>query len=358
MDVDEDNGTRKEIYNQYMVLTGCVVYRALRAFQNDWTKLVGTAMYRTGLDILGALLNTPGIVMADFKVPLHEVVDTRTYNLAQLVQSDLEVCSDFHAVDLSTRLVVPMDSSTFCALSFQNDPSRVRDANHWITALDIPASESGMGKVVLKAPPGSTDFITMGGSCLQHEWTCGTAMVPPGAITHAHCDYNGATTVCVHVSGRKLWCFWDATPENLDFVVRNGYPGNENGLDCIKHLTGLRVKFFDDTQEAFALPPFTIHMVLTLTASIHFGGPIYEWKNAGTSLDHIEHVLQMAENNLQPSYRDILHGTLDNDLANWMECASALKRKLSSQERTEFHERCRELKRKAGVCLIYSPRQA
>lgn len=338
------------LYGRTISLTGHTVHRTLKAFRQEWSKIKGTASYQTGLDILDALVAQPQLHLADFEVPFGDVVDTKGLNPDTLIWVDLNVSSDFRAVDLATRQITDIDSETWTSLQWRNTPDTPSADNRWITVLDLPATESGLGRIILKAPPGTTDFVTQPGRCEQHEWTCGTAMCPAGAITHAHWDYMGASTVCAHLSGRKLWCFWPYTPENSEFLLQCNEPGSANTIKCIRNLTGLRLMFFENKPTAFCVPPFTIHAVLTLTSATHFGGPTYEWKHAHEAVDRIEHSLKTSIPGLTAAYRLVLCEEIDACLGLWAECAASAKSpSITSAERTSFRQRCLELQRLARV---------
>jgi len=102
-------------------------------------------------------------------------------------------------------------------------------------------------------------------------------LTPAGAITHPHIDYQGASQLMYHISGRKLWLTWPATTRNikilLDRELRHGNPMET--AEAIEVLEGLELYLLDETQEAFYLPGGTIHAVISLTTCCHAG--LYLW---------------------------------------------------------------------------------
>jgi hypothetical protein len=140
---------------------------------------------------------------------------------------------------------------------------------------EIPATPDGFGRLRFKVPPRFGNFTSRKG-LPQHAFHISATVTPAGFCTDAHLDYFGACSLLAHFEGAKIWITCPRSPHNAaifdrpDIVLGNNLPI----LQMLHQAEQLSCQIID-TPCAFALDAFEYHAVISLSNSIHMGGPVY-----------------------------------------------------------------------------------
>jgi hypothetical protein len=146
---------------------------------------------------------------------------------------------------------------------------------------DLPFHPNGSGKCKISLAPDILDLAVMDKDDAKGTWS--STFCPPGTITDIHSDYHGGSQVIFGISTKKLWLFWPPTEKNLMWLSKHNLKSNTGAvtLEAIHHLEGLTL-LYQQGRQAFFMPPFHIHAVLTFAVSAHSGTAIWDynaWKN-------------------------------------------------------------------------------
>jgi hypothetical protein len=140
---------------------------------------------------------------------------------------------------------------------------------------DVACTESGVRSVQVPyelSEPGDLWTNIEEGIELRLSTSC----VPGGNLTDMHVDAHVLYQYMVHITGLKVWLFWPPTDRNLR-IMRTTFPEANlqepyEWMDFAKKLEQPELLVTGPNPVHFVLPPSTIHSVLTLTPSMHFGG--------------------------------------------------------------------------------------
>jgi hypothetical protein len=146
---------------------------------------------------------------------------------------------------------------------------------------DLPSHPNGTGKCKITLPRRLLDLAVTDTEDAKGSWS--STFCPPGTITDIHTDYHGGSQVIIGISTKKLWLFWPPTEKNLRWWSNHNLRTTTSHitLEAIHSLEGLTL-LYQQGRQAFFLPPFHIHAVLTFEVSAHSGTAIWDygaWKD-------------------------------------------------------------------------------
>ena len=149
------------------------------------------------------------------------------------------------------------------------------------TVPDIPFHPDGSGKCGIGLVKRFLEFAVTDTDTADGSWS--SSFCPPGAITDLHWDYHGGSQIILGISTKKLWLFWPPTEKNLAWWSKHNLrpTSSSTTLEAIHNLEGLTV-LYQRGRQAFFMPPFHIHAVLTFEVSAHSGTPVWDyntWKD-------------------------------------------------------------------------------
>ncbi|KIM79879.1 hypothetical protein PILCRDRAFT_823068 [Piloderma croceum F 1598] len=231
--------------------------------RTDWNSapLHYLPRFRDGSMILDALAPTMEHIVADLILAKHEDLNIINQEIGHRTQSHKE------------QVLVSMWTAAYA--SSENSNIKL------FTIPDIPfhpdsSGKCGIGLVKRFLKLAVTDTDTANDSWSLSFW-------PPGAITDLHWDYHGGSQIILGISTKKLWLFWHPTEKNLAWWSKhNLHPtSSSTTLETIHNLKGLTF-LYQQGQQAFFMPPYHIHAVLTFEVSTHSGTLVWDyntWKD-------------------------------------------------------------------------------
>jgi hypothetical protein len=156
---------------------------------------------------------------------------------------------------------------------------------------DLPFHEKGSAKCDINLPKCFLERAVVDAENGKDTWS--TTFCPPGSITDIHWDYHGASQVMLGISTRKLWLLWPPTQKNLEWWRKHNtrQATGSDTLEAIQKLEGLNV-VYQKGRQAFLMPPFHLHAVLTFEVSAHCGTAIWDhdsWKNTARQVTEWEY---------------------------------------------------------------------
>jgi len=90
-----------------------------------------------------------------------------------------------------------------------------------------------------------------------------------GSLADVHLDCCGITQLVVNIQCNQLWLLWPATAHNLSWWSIHVQSSHEiSTVDAINGMCGLEMLYAKEPQ-AFILPPYHFHAVITFDTSIH-----------------------------------------------------------------------------------------
>lgn len=290
---------------------------------------------------------------APFCVSVSQIADLGVYStpesLIKLVVNDIEVSSSIEGIEVARRRKTTFTSTEWhqFLLGLFTQGDKLQD--EWKSVLDVPAGLTGLGLIPTKVLPEAKESVTTHCVYPTNEWAAGSAVMPYSTTTNPHIDYEGATSYLIHISGKKIWCVWPLTDHNMKVLHSTNSFDDNAFLLLLRKLEGLQLLFFDDGPTGFIMPPFTIHGVLTVSTAVHCGGPVYERKNASTSLSTIEKQLELAASlSTSSDLQEELY-RVETSLGHWTTCIN----RLPGTDKTDLLKRIKALELKVKVSVIY-----
>jgi hypothetical protein len=148
-----------------------------------------------------------------------------------------------------------------------------------ITSLpDILPTPSGLGRLTCKIPPGfgvfeglTPDVPTM------HNFKVGGSFITSANRTPFHYDYEGGSTMAMHIHGVKLWIFIPFDDKNEEVLTEFQIAGNlpkQDVVEVMRRCKNVRAAVID-TPVGFAISPFEHHAVFSLNNAVHIGGGVF-----------------------------------------------------------------------------------
>jgi hypothetical protein len=254
-----------------------------------WVRIVGSIdghpLYRKGMVILHALINRkdpitefktfgPPITSSPLKLS-HVMTDymITVNNLDETTDSDTGERLTLSKAERLAQMIELHGAEKW--------PAQTRMFN----ILTIPCTSSGVHSTNFDPVPHLSPNSSLIPKTSDPELFESSGTVsPPGAVSVFHSD----TTICSqymgHITGYKLWLFAPPTPSNVDYMYRHPHDGPRNEAEVAKmveNLQGLSYLIANDPV-AFALPPGTLHCVLTFQGSSHVCVNFYDWNEVGT----------------------------------------------------------------------------
>jgi hypothetical protein len=146
------------------------------------------------------------------------------------------------------------------------------------TVPDLPFHPEGSGKCGIGLAKRFFDLAVPDTDSPKGSWS--STLCPPGSITDLHWDYHGGSQVILGVCTNKLWLFWPPTKSNLSWWKNHNLRPTTsfNTVEAIHHLEGLTF-LHQRGRQAFFMPPYHIHAVMTFEVSAHSGTPIWDFKD-------------------------------------------------------------------------------
>jgi len=210
------------------------------------------------------------------------------------------------------------------------------------TVPDIPFHPDGSGKCQIGLSKRFLDLAVTDTEDVKGSWS--STFCPPGAITDLHWDYHGGSQIILGISTRKLWLFWPPTEKNLGWWSKHNIRQTTSSitLEAIHHLDGLTL-LYQQGRQAFYMPPYHLHAVLTFEVSAHSGTPVWDYN---TWRDTARRVTEW-EYSWAQDYFDHGHSRLDgvqalhyllHAMTRWAKLHKKLvkNKNLSKQELAEF----------------------
>lgn len=197
-------------------------------------------------------------------------------SLASVI-ADLPATSQIRCFDQTSRGVVHLKRDQLISGMLSSMDSKFHAGQDFYAVPEVGFTPQGSGKCGSRLPPQFWNDVTMhcpgDGTIDVSPGFWSTTLAPPGSVTDIHHDFHGCATLIVPVQGHKLWLLWPSTPKNL--ALRMPEIGKINPevftLKAIQQMEGLRLHHQKDDTQAFVMPPYTFHAVITFTLGVHHG---------------------------------------------------------------------------------------
>ena len=228
------------------------------ALQRKWTDVaVNSLCTARGLSILDALLLFPD------EIPIISTFDPRPeifadgrnitpYNMiSELLRTE---CSSYSINrDVCNETIEISRAELVAALPITQRPTSPRPDDIRICNFRIPR-DIGMHAVCEEDESGPL-------------WNSSLCLM--GSLADIHLDCCGITQLIVNIQCNQLWLLWPATAHNLSWWSIHIQSSHEiSTVDAINGMCGLEMLYVKEPQ-AFILPPYHFHAVITFDTSIH-----------------------------------------------------------------------------------------
>jgi hypothetical protein len=185
--------------------------------------------------------------------------------------------------------------------SMTRSTSRPLDSNEpYAGVIDFPV-RTALKKYQFVLPKNLGCFVSLKPFSIRHEVELGGTGTPAGWLTYPHMDYMGAISPMVHAGGSKLWITFPRTQVNAEVMDRQNFNGLDNFVDILDNVEEVSCGILWQPV-AFVIDRFEYHGCLSLTTSIHLGGPAY------LSSDVVDNIRQIN------TYLDHLHQFCSEDI--------------------------------------------
>lgn len=303
------------------------------ALRERWTDVVvGSSCAAQGLSILDALLAFPNrIPLVSTFDPHHEIFIENQIPTLDRVISDLLDQTEFDRYDINrdvcgeavriskTELVTALSSAprtTERALPLQ--PRSIislspRSNGIRVCNLRIPR-DIGMHSIFEEDKDGP----------LWNSSLCLT-----GSLADVHLNCRGTTQLVVNVQCNQLWLFWPATARNLAWwnTLYAQSSHKVGTVDAIREMHGLEVLYARGPQ-AFILPPYHFHAVVTFDTSIHANILLWGFQWLEPFQRGFKWVIDFATNyrhyNISSEEAESMLNSTQKDLNRWREVAEII----------------------------------
>jgi hypothetical protein len=169
----------------------------------------------------------------------------------------------------------PHTSATVEATAFYAPSHPMHDNEPYAALLDFAGSEDNLGKVKITLPHGR--FVTRQSviKYARHDFEVGGTFTPPGWVSHPHSDYLSGSSPIIHLTGTKLWLWFPRTEHNASVMDILSVMATDRPIhETLKQMEGLQWAIMD-SPAGFIMDRFEYHGCLSLTSSMHIGGPIW-----------------------------------------------------------------------------------
>jgi hypothetical protein len=175
--------------------------------------------------------------------------------------------------------------------------------------IDMPSTPNGIGSVALKIPNDLADILGPFSSCdakRQSKTTstisCGSSITPTGWYSLPHYDYDGGSSILVHLLGQKIWILFPRTEHNtqiMDSSIEHTFGFDD--VDLVAVLDRLEGVQYHIAREpaAFILSPFEYHACLCLETTLHIGGPLWLKRDVSSTCRELNAILDRWEDGLR-----------------------------------------------------------
>jgi hypothetical protein len=157
--------------------------------------------------------------------------------------------------------------------------------------LDFVATAENLGKFDFVVP--CTNFVTRESNdkLPRHQVELGGTYTPGTWLSRFHSDYYGGISPIVSLIGTKLWYFMPRTPHNASVIDRDQMTGKIDPIPPIlEQMEGLQWAILD-CPAGFIMDSFEYHGCLSLTESLHVGGPAWLSRNISNTICEINLML-------------------------------------------------------------------
>jgi hypothetical protein len=267
------------------------------SLKNEWRSppLCHLPRSKDGDDILDALLRFVTPIPSYDRLLEHAELyggdgPSIEHVVADLIHTDEE---EMVIVDQSVGQGVSASKEQVLASMWRSAHAKTDDSEIKLFSIpDLPFHKNGTGKCLIQLPNRFLDKAVVDSDNGKDTWS--TTFCPPGTITDIHWDYHGGAQVMLGISTRKLWLFWPPSQKNLEWWKRRNLLPTKSSdtLEAIQVLEGLKV-LYQTGRQAFFMPPFHFHAVLTFEVSAHCGTPIWDydhWKHTARRVTEWEYL--------------------------------------------------------------------
>lgn len=256
--------------------------------RDEWNRVPLSCLPRAkdGLLLLNALAEYPSpIPLYDQAVPFDKVCKGQKPTLSHVMQDLLLVDEDKLSItDAGQRHVSEGGITKAQLLACLIQMPSIREyssTTRLYSALDLHFQKGGSHLCGLVIPAEISKCALVDQDETGLCW--GTSLCSAGMLTDIHYDYHGPAQLMVGISTRKLWLIWPPTHNNLEWWsgFRARTPTGVETLDAVKHMEGLTL-LYQRGINAFILPPYHLHAVLTFETSAHCGVTFWNlqsWKD-------------------------------------------------------------------------------
>lgn len=195
------------------------------------------------------------------------------HTLAQVVEDMLAGSRHVQVTDQAERTAAgEVDRSVLLAsLASTSHPETIHEGLRHYNAISFPFSANGSLKAGLTVPQYISQNAHVEKRGRHPGWA--STLCTPGSMTDTHMDYHGPSQLMVNSThAEKLWLIWPPTDDNLSWWSSHHtrLAPEDATLEAMAHLEELQV-FHCKAGEAFVIPPYTFHAVLTMQVSAHSG---------------------------------------------------------------------------------------
>jgi len=237
--------------------------------------------YQDGKNMLDALVRYPSpIPMWDDLVDESEIYENQRPSMDHIMMDLLHTDDgSLNIIDQQLRFGCEVTKAQFLAALIR--APHVKEFNPSTRLYSIPDldfHEEGSHQCGITVPKNMLDFSVQSTRDGRRLW--GTSLCPLGTVTDVHTDYHGPMQLMLGISTRKLWLIWPGTPKNFEWWAsrRSRCPTSTVTVEAIQQLEGLKI-LYQTGRQAFILPPYHFHAVMTFETSAHCGTALwdYEW---------------------------------------------------------------------------------
>lgn len=265
----------------------CIV-EYLKEYENRWeNETRGRPSHEDGLGILKILiklmssggclpLSAEHFADAQCFFPSNSLEDVIHRAVQDRWQSHTHPDKD-RGPQVASEFTKPHTSATVETCMFYGSSQPLDPQDPYAALLDFASSEKHLGKVEFRMP--QDDFVTCDSinKCTRHDIELGGTFTPAGWVSHPHSDYYSGRSPIVHLEGTKLWYFFMRTPHNakiMDQTLLIRDREDDFVPSILSQVEGLYWAILD-SPVGFVMDRFEYHGCLSLTSSLHLGGPAW-----------------------------------------------------------------------------------
>ena len=215
-----------------------------------------------------------------------------------------------------------MTKAAFIASMIASSPAKWTPTSNMLAIHSLPYHPHGTLLCQPQLPEVFQNNTIVQSNGQQPAWD--STLCPPGSLTDIHLDYHGSAILMVNIHCDKLWLLWPATDINLKWWSKHhsrASNGTQITRDALAHLEGLQV-IHSTGSEAFILPPYHLHAVITFEASAHSGIALWGfpwWESSRQGIEwEIEWVLNHSIHGCSATHAlEVLNSISNESLGYW-----------------------------------------